>query len=52
MWRDRVSNPGPPTYKSGALPIALRGPAGISLTGPLEDTQYHGKHLSKIIMKL
>ena len=28
MWPDRVSNPGPPTYESGALPIALRGPAG------------------------
>ena len=27
MWPDRVSNPGPLTYKSGALPIALRGPA-------------------------
>ena len=26
MWPDRVSNPGPLTYKSGALPIALRGP--------------------------
>ena len=23
----RVSNPGPLTYDSGALPIALRGPA-------------------------
>ena len=23
----RVSNPGPLTYESGALPIALRGPA-------------------------
>ena len=21
MWPDRVSNPGPPTYESGALPI-------------------------------
>ena len=29
MWPDRVSNPGPPTYESGALPIALRGPAQI-----------------------
>ena len=29
MWPDRVSNPGPPTYESGALPIALRGPACI-----------------------
>ena len=28
MLPDRVSNPGPLTYKSGALPIALRGPAG------------------------
>ena len=27
MWPDRVSNPGPPTYESGALPIVLRGPA-------------------------
>ena len=27
MWPDRVPNPGPPTYESGALPIALRGPA-------------------------
>ena len=28
MLSDRVSNPGPLTYESGALPIALRGPAG------------------------
>ena len=27
MLPDRVSNPGPLTYDSGALPIALRGPA-------------------------
>ena len=27
MLPDRVSNPGPLTYKSGALPTALRGPA-------------------------
>ena len=35
MLPDRVSNPGPLTYESGALPIALRGPAnrlgGLSL---------------------
>ena len=31
MWPDRVSNPGPPTYESGALPIALRGPAASSI---------------------
>ena len=27
MLSDRVSNPGSLTYESGALPIALRGPA-------------------------
>ena len=27
MLPDRVSNPGPLTYESGDLPIALRGPA-------------------------
>ena len=27
MWPDRVSNPGPLTYESGALPTAQRGPA-------------------------
>ena len=29
MLPDRVSNPGPLNYESGALPIALRGPAQI-----------------------
>ena len=29
MWPDRVSNPGHLTYKSGALPTALRGPANF-----------------------
>ena len=32
MLPDRVSNPGPLTYESGALPIALRGPAGSRST--------------------
>ena len=32
MLPDRVSNPGPLTYESGALPIALHGPAN-SLSG-------------------
>ena len=36
MLPDGVSNPGPLTYESGALPIALRGPASplgsLSLT--------------------
>ena len=29
MLPDQVSNPGPLTYESGALPIALRGPSSI-----------------------
>ena len=29
MLLDRVSNPGPLTYESGALPIALRGPVSL-----------------------
>ena len=32
MWLDRVSNPGPLTYESGALPTVLRGPACIIMT--------------------
>ena len=30
MLPDRVSNPGPLTYESGALSIALRGPGDIT----------------------
>ena len=37
MLPDRVSNPGPLTYASDALQIALRGPALIHLqSDPLE----------------
>ena len=32
MLPDRVSNPGPLTYESGALPIALRGPSWMDTT--------------------
>ena len=35
MLPDRVSNPGPLTYESGALPIALRGPAQFVVTGKI-----------------
>ena len=35
MLPDRVSNPGPLTYESGALPIALRGPAAATLESNL-----------------
>ena len=36
MLPDRVSNPGPLTYESGSLPIALRGPARI-MSDALEE---------------
>ena len=39
MLPDRVSNPGPLTYESGALPIALRGPAP-NLVMDLQGTYY------------
>ena len=32
MLPDQVSNPGPLTYESGALPIALCGPANLDET--------------------
>ena len=31
MLPDRVSNPGPLTYESGALPIALRSPRYLEM---------------------
>ena len=31
MLPDLVSNPGPLTYESGALPIALRGPSSVRI---------------------
>ena len=36
MLPDRVSNPGPLTYESGALPIALRGPASNTKEGEFQ----------------
>ena len=48
MLPDRVSNPGPLTYESGALPIALRGPADFLLSKQLrpdETLHYVASHL-------
>ena len=42
MLPDWVSNPEPLTYESGALPIALRGPA------PLLEKQFHFLELVSI----
>ena len=40
MLPDRVSNPGPLTYESGVLPIALRGPAQIDCLKTLGEVDY------------
>ena len=40
MWSDRVSNPGPLTYESGALHIALRGPAQFSRNHGFDAYRY------------
>ena len=54
MLPDRVSNPGPVTYESGALPIALRGPAAryglkYCLKGPLNPKQPTNQSLCYIV---
>ena len=45
MLPDRVSNPGPLTYESGALPIALRGPAN---TGVLQNRNESVSEIIKV----
>ena len=40
MLPDRVSNPGPLTYKSGVLPIALPGPATYILYRAEDKKEY------------
>ena len=50
MWPDRVSNPGPPTYESGALPIALRGPAEFSV--PCVMVRGYISRLGKLMKKI
>ena len=40
MLPDRISNPGPLTNESGALPIALRGPATALLEKAEGETKY------------
>ena len=50
MLPDRVSNPGPLTYESGALPIALRGPADI-WTLDLSAVPVNGSHNMSILVQ-
>ena len=53
MLPDRVSNPGPLTYKSGALPIALRGPAiRVSEDSTKNISQMSVQFLTALGMKL
>ena len=42
MLPDRESNPGPLTYESGALPIALRGPACLVVQHRKHGTKTKG----------
>ena len=43
MLPDRVSNPGPLTYESGALPIALRGPQHMMMMMMIWHTVSNGQ---------
>ena len=54
MLPDRVSNPGPLTYESGALPIALRGPANMiyDIIGSGAWYTVYGMVLSKNICEM
>ena len=52
MLPDRVSNPGPLTYESGALPIALRGPAYNKRKGRLRERQNFGELLVHDLEKI
>ena len=53
MLPDRVSNPGPRTYESGAPPIALRGPAPLKLPQKSVSFSLEGKtHLTAELPKI
>ena len=50
MLPDWVSNPGPLTYESGALPIALRGPANTCCWRADQEILIHnGESRSELI---
>ena len=48
MLPDRVSNPGPLTYESGALPIALHGPAVFQSYQACESVIVKGKAMCNV----
>ena len=49
MLPGRVSNPGPLTYESGALPIALRGPARTKGIKMVLASALPSAHLEKLV---
>ena len=52
MVPDRVSNPGPLTYESGALPTALRGPARVAAAHGVNvmiKLKYYKTHLQNTV---
>ena len=48
MWPDRLSNLGPLTYESGALPTALRDPALLKDCLPYLFHGFRNKYFNKI----
>ena len=48
MLPDRVSNPGPPIYESGVLPIALRGPAS-AICNHIINIDFFGREWLEIL---
>ena len=52
MLPDRVSNPGPLTYESGALPIALRGPALPPPVRPYQKEKQYPTHIFIFVCKI
>ena len=49
MLPDRVLNPGPLTYESGALPTALRGPANV---GYVKDAKINKVNLQTALIQI
>ena len=52
MLPDRVSNPGPLTYESGALPIALRGPAKNERSLSLSFSHFFNKKKNVAVFQI
>ena len=52
MLPDRVSNPGPLTYESGALPIALRGPARLNTTYQIQASESNGSEEENFVFSM